>query len=143
MHLDRAQLRYQHFYRRKIKWFQLLYEFTKDQCQDCARTDCACKDTICANVEREAGKLGWTFAHTGHRLRFIGCQGCVVPPHLRETCTLYLCKPAMESGDFDNERFRRLKEISGRIEWTLMELEEVFGEAVRLHAKKSQFTFFG
>ncbi len=83
--------RYQTLYARKIKAYQWLYEFTRSQCQDCSRTDCACKDSICSHVEQQAALRGHHAQHTGHHLRFIGCEGCVIPPHLRETCTIYLC----------------------------------------------------
>src|SRR4051812_26970498 len=84
----------------KVKAYRWLYEFTMRACTDCALTDCACKDTICAHVEERARLRGVSFPHTGHRLRFIGCSGCVVPPHLRETCTIYLCERAQTAPGF-------------------------------------------
>lgn len=111
----------QRLLRHKIKAYRWLYEFTQGQCGDCARTDCACKDSICAHVEAHAGvKL----AHGTHpRLRFIGCGGCVVPPHMRETCTIYLCAPAQNAPGFQREKYERLKAICARIEEKLMRLD--------------------
>lgn len=116
--------RFEHLYQRKIRLFDALYRFTYDQCGDCAQTDCACKDAICQHVEEQAVKRGVKLEHTGHRLRFIGCQGCVVPPHLRETCTIYLCEKAQNKPSFNRERYEKLKRLCAKIEWRLMELEE-------------------
>ncbi len=115
MTLRTALLRHQ-----KIRAYRYLYEFTKSQCSDCAKTDCACKDTICAHVEAQIRGNGLHVPTTGARLRFLGCDGCVVPPHLRETCTIYLCEPAQNRADFPAEKYRRLKEICFRIEEKLM-----------------------
>ncbi len=131
LRLEKARAKYHRLYRRKIQWFRVIYLFTNQECTDCARTDCACKDSICSHVQTEARKLGHEFASTGHRLRFIGGQGCIVPPHLRETCTLYLCQAAMAKPDFDRQKFDRLKAIAGRIEWSLMVLEDEFGRQLR------------
>ena len=110
-------------YRRKIKAYRWLYEFTRSQCQDCARTDCACKDTICSHVQTQAKAMGVDLKPTGHRLRFIGCGGCIVAPHLRETCTIYLCEKAQSRPDFERERYERLKSLCAKIEMKLMESE--------------------
>jgi hypothetical protein len=115
---------YAHLYRRKIKLYQRLYEFTQSQCSACEESNCACKDKICAHVESQARKRGHRFGHTGHELRFIGCAGCVVPPHLRETCTIYLCEPAQAKSGFKKETYEKLKRLCERIDWRLMELEE-------------------
>lgn len=109
--------------RHKVKAYRWLYEFTAQACTDCAATDCACKDTICAHVEAQAKRGGFKLEHTGHRLRFIGCHGCVVPPHQRETCTIYLCKPAQEKPDFQKSRYMKLKQLCANIEEKLMSLE--------------------
>lgn len=111
-------------YQRKIRLFDELYRFTFNQCGECVQTNCACKDAICQHVEEQALKRGVKLARTGHALRFIGCRGCVVPPHLRETCTIYLCEKAQNKPDFDRKRYEKLKRICGKIEWRLMEREE-------------------
>src|SRR4051812_9330203 len=108
---------------RKVRFFNELYKFTYNQCGDCAETDCACKDIICQHVEEQAHKKGIHLERTGHRLRFIGCKGCVVPPHLRETCTIYLCEKAQAKPTFDKARYEKLKRICAKIEWRLMSLE--------------------
>lgn len=110
-------------YRRKISAYRHLYEFTRDACGDCARTDCACKDSICAHVQTQASARGELLPTPGTKLRFLGCQGCVVPPHLRETCTIYLCEPARTRPGFDRERYERLKRLCSQIDWRLLELE--------------------
>ncbi len=115
--------RYNELYKRKIRAYRWLYEFTRSQCQDCSRTDCACKDTICSHVEVQARAQGFAAAHTGHRLRFIGCGGCIVPPHLRETCTIYLCGPALSAPGFERARYVRLTRLCAQIDAKLMELE--------------------
>ena len=114
--------RFYSLYQRKIKAYRWLYEFTRTQCSDCSRTDCACKDSICAHVEKQAKAQGFESAHTGHRLRFIGCDGCVIPPHLRETCTIYLCEPAQKAPGFEAAKYERLKRLCAKIDLQLMEL---------------------
>jgi len=104
----------------KVRAYRLLYEFTKSQCNDCALTDCACKDSICSHVEAQAKTSGVELKTTGHRLRFLGCNGCVVPPHMRETCTIYLCEPAQKKPSFQTEKYERLKNICAKIEEKLM-----------------------
>lgn len=107
--------------KRKIQIYNELYRFTSSHCTDCERSGCACKDTICAHVELINLKRGVKIERTNHELRFIGCKGCVVPPHLRETCTLYLCEKSQKRADFDRARYEKLIRISAQIEWRLME----------------------
>jgi hypothetical protein len=115
-------IRHQILQRHKVKAYRWLYEFTAKACTDCASTDCACKNTICQHVEAQARLNGVRLERTGHRLQFIGCNGCVVPPHLRETCTIYLCKPAQEKPDFQRARYEKLKKLCSNIEEKLMNL---------------------
>lgn len=109
--------------RQKIRAYRWLYEFTQNQCGDCAQTDCACKDSICAHVESQALQQGVKLERTNHRLRFIGCNGCVVQPHMRETCTIYLCEKAQSRSDFQKEKYERLKSICAKLEEKLMAQE--------------------
>lgn len=110
--------------RLKAKAYRRLYDFTAVQCTSCAETGCACKDTICRHVQEQARARGVELAPTGHALRFIGCQGCVVPPHLRETCTIYLCEKAQKRDGFPRRHYERLKQLCARLEEKLMLLEE-------------------
>lgn len=104
----------------KVRAYRMLYEFTKSVCGDCSQTDCACKDSICAHVQAQARASGTEIPETGKHLRFLGCNGCVVPPHMRETCTIYLCEPAKARPEFDSATYERLKAICFRIEEKLM-----------------------
>lgn len=117
-------LRLEILQKQKVRAYRKLYEFTKSQCHDCSKTDCACKDTICAHVEKQANQQGIKLTRTSHKLRFIGCQGCVVAPHLRETCTIYLCEPAQTRSDFPMQIYERLKNICAKIEYKIMEARE-------------------
>ncbi len=108
--------------KQKVRAYRRLYEFTKSQCGDCSRTDCACKDSICAHVQNQARLNGVELPTTDHRLRFIGCNGCVVAPHLRETCTIYLCEPAQKRADFPRATYQRLKDICAGLEEKIMNL---------------------
>lgn len=119
--------RYYHLYERKKKVYRWLYEFTFGQCGLCVESGCACKDSICQHVEEQARKRGVDLVRVGQRLRFIGEKGCSVAPHLRETCTIYLCQKAQSQPQFDRERYQRLKDICDRIEWSLMEIEDQIG----------------
>lgn len=105
---------------RKKRILEEIFRFTTSQCGDCERTGCACKDTICQHVEEVNLKRGVTIERRSHTLRFIGCQGCVVPPHLRETCTIYLCDKARAKPDFDRDRYEKLMRICSQIEWRIM-----------------------
>ncbi len=113
-------LKSQILFKQKIRAYRRLYEFTKSACGDCARTDCACKDSICSHVQTQARLSGIEIPETGKRLRFLGCDGCVVPPHLRETCTIYLCEPAQNHPKFAKQKYDRLKNICAKIDEKLM-----------------------
>lgn len=121
---------YQHLYSRKVKAFRYLYEFTFNACGACVDSGCACKDRICQHVQERANERGIELKTTGHRLRFIGEKGCVVAPHLRETCTSYLCGPAQNKTGFDHVRYKKIRRICDRIEWRLMELEDAYGRDI-------------
>lgn len=121
---EQAASRYRRLYRWKVKLYKELYLFTNGQCGFCVSSGCACKDRICLHVEEQAKRRGHTFAHTGHALRFIGTQGCIIPPHLRETCTIYLCDKAQTKPGFDQTKYKRLKDLCSKVDWSLMELEE-------------------
>lgn len=110
-----------HLSKRKKQIFDEIYRFTASQCSDCEQTGCACKDSICAHVESVNLSRGIKIKHGPHKLRFIGCNGCKVPPHQRETCTLYLCDKAKQSPNFDRTRYEKLMRISSKIEWRLMQ----------------------
>ena len=117
--------------RRKAILYRAMYDFTQSQCTSCSQSGCACKDTICAHVEEQNRREGRTFPHGTQPLRFIGCRGCVVPPHQRETCTIYLCAKAQDDPAFRRERYEELKALIARVEWRLMELEDGRGTVAR------------
>ncbi len=132
MPLDASAVkRYRHLYQRKIRFYRELYEFTFNQCGYCVESGCACKDRICQHVEEQAATYDVKLERTKHPLRFIGERGCVVPPHLRETCTIYLCQKAQDKPAFDSSRFEKLKRICATIDWRLMELEDQHGLILR------------
>lgn len=110
--------------RRKERVYKMMYEFTYSSCGACVESNCACKDRICQHVEEQAAKRGHRFERQAHPIRFIGPKGCVVPPHLRETCTLFLCGKAREKSTFDRERYARLLGVCEKIEWQLMEIDD-------------------
>ncbi len=116
--------KWKHHYHRKIQLFEKLYQFTKDQCGFCVESGCACKDNICKHVQEQALKRGVQLKPTGHALRFIGPGGCIVAPHLRETCTIYLCESAQKKPHFDDRQYRKIKRVCERVELKLMELED-------------------
>lgn len=115
--------RYKNLYKRKVRAYQWLYDFTA-QCDQCAVSGCACKDSICAHVQEQNKKAGVELKTGQNRLRFIGESGCMVPPHLRETCTFYLCDYAQKKTGFDSKLYERLKNLCQKIDWKLMVLEE-------------------
>ena len=120
--------RYRSLWSRKERLYRALYEFTYGSCGACVESGCACKDRICQHVEEQARKRGFEFRKGTHPvLRFIGERGCVVPPHLRETCTIFLCAKAQEKPSFERKSYARLKSLCERVDWKLMELEEAHG----------------
>jgi hypothetical protein len=119
-----AQTRYRTLWRRKESAYSWLYEFTFGSCGACVSSGCACKDRICQHVAEQAEKKGITFQRQNHPIRFIGASGCVIPAHLRETCTTYLCEKAQGAGEFNRTRYARLKTLCHQLDWKLMELEE-------------------
>ena len=106
--------------KRKKQLYDEIYRFTASQCGDCEQSGCACKDSICAHVEKVNRERGVLIQHGSHALRFIGCNGCLVPPHLRETCTLYLCEKAKQNPNFDRRRYEKLMRLSAKLEWRIM-----------------------
>lgn len=132
-----AEQLYANLYRRKIHFYRELYEFTFNQCGYCVESGCACKDRICQHVEEQASTYNVDLKpkRTDHALRFIGPKGCVVQPHLRETCTIYLCQKAQIKPGFATDRFEKLKRICAKIDWRLMELEETHGLSLRKSLK--------
>jgi hypothetical protein len=118
---------YRRLYERKIRAFRHLYEFTFHQCGACVESGCACKDRICQHVEERALEKGVKLQRSTHKLRFIGEKGCVVEPHLRETCTIYLCGPAQTRKGFATETYVKIRRICDRLDWRLMEIEEKYG----------------
>jgi hypothetical protein len=116
--------RYKSLWERKRKAYRWLYEFTFGACGFCVSSGCACKDRICQHVAEQADKVGLSFSTGTKAVRFIGENGCVIPPHLRETCTTYLCDKAQKGSDFDRDRYARLKKLCHDLDWKLMELED-------------------
>jgi hypothetical protein len=119
---ERTSERFDQLYLRKIKLYKWLYDFTNQNCSICAQSGCACKDSICQHVEEQAAAAGTLLKRTTHRLRFIGVQGCIVPPHLRETCTIYLCESALKASGFPSLRYEKLKRLCQHNDFKLMEL---------------------
>ncbi len=116
-------------WRRKEVLYKKLYDFTFGACGACVESGCACKDRICQHVQEQAARRGVELKPTGHRLRFIGEKadgsiGCTVAPHLRETCTIYVCGPATTRTGFDTATYTRIKELCAKVDWQIMELEE-------------------
>ena len=127
---NEAKARYRTLWKRKKILYRGLFDFTFGQCGFCVQSGCACKDRICQHVEEQAGKRGFKLERVKSPktpLRFIGDKGCVVEPHLRETCTIYLCEKAQGKPGFDSHRYSRLKDLCQINDWEILELEEEFG----------------
>jgi hypothetical protein len=108
--------------KKKKQFYELLYKFTQDKCDLCASTGCKCTDRICAHVESNCLKNNLKFEHQKHKLRFIGAQGCIIPPEHRETCTIYLCDYAQNKPGFDSKTYEKLKRICQKIDWRILNL---------------------
>ena len=65
-----------------IDLFQQMYELTEPECRlTCRCPQSCCSPEYCDMADDFAKENGTTITPTGHRLKFMGPKGCIVPPH--------------------------------------------------------------
>lgn len=69
-----------------------MYEMTNKECGKCRAPYSCCSPEYCEQADDYSQEHGVILQRTGHlKLPFMGPNGCIVPPHLRPTCTVYTC----------------------------------------------------
>jgi hypothetical protein len=70
-----------------------MYELTLSECKRCRVPLSCCSQLYCSLAEEWAAEFGITLEGTDYHpnLKFMGPDGCTVPPHLRPSCTLHTC----------------------------------------------------
>ena len=77
-----------------IKLWKDMYDLTYNKCKEtCNNLGSCCSEEYCLMAEKFAEENGIILEHIkGGKLPFLGPNGCIVPPHLRQLCTLHQCK---------------------------------------------------
>jgi hypothetical protein len=74
------------------KLYKEMYELTEPECsKSCRIPRSCCYPQACEMATDRAAEFGVTLVPTGHRITYMGENGCVVPPYLRPLCTLHTC----------------------------------------------------
>jgi hypothetical protein len=77
---------------RLVKLYQEMHELTLPECKSCRVPLSCCDSMYCLMAEELAAEFGITLEATDHpTLKFMGSNGCTVPPYLRSSCTLHTC----------------------------------------------------
>ena len=75
-----------------VELYQQMYEMTLPECKSCRVPLSCCDEMYCRLAEDWAAEFGVKLEPTGHpTLKFMGQNGCTVPPHFRPNCTLHTC----------------------------------------------------
>lgn len=77
-----------------ISLYRQMADLTLPECRHTCRAPLSCcSPEYCAAAEERAKSWGVSLEPTGHeRLPFMGEEGCIVPPHLRPSCTIHTCQ---------------------------------------------------
>lgn len=69
-------------------------EMTLEKCRRiCHNLGSCCEAAYCEIAEEQAKVVGVVLQRTGNKVPFLDAEGkCVVPPHLRQLCSLHQCK---------------------------------------------------
>ena len=75
-----------------IKLYKDMSELTLAECRQCRRPLSCCDPMYCDFAEDLAKERGVTLERVNEGpLKFMGPNGCTVPPHLRPLCTFHTC----------------------------------------------------
>jgi hypothetical protein len=107
---------------------------------------CCCDDRICMHIERINKARNISIDHAngknflGQTLRFLGPNGCVVPPEYRELCTHYICNHAL--GKVENVKEKKAWEDKKGELGKVQEEIEVITEELNSKFEKNYFSLF-
>ncbi len=102
--------------------YEEIAELTRPKCLgECPEPGRCCTPAYCDLAELRAKEYGRAFPYQGHpTLKFLGEQGCVVPPYLRPLCAVHVCEIHLLNGDAYSEEYFEIRE-------EVCELEEELG----------------
>ena len=85
--------------------------FTRPFCmRQCGRGTC-CAARYCDLAEHRAAEFGVRLPHQAHdTLKFMGAEGCVVPPYLRPLCAVHVCEYELHQNPGFERAYRSLRE---------------------------------
>lgn len=78
----------------EIKLFQEMYELTNPKCGQCRIPYSCCSSEYCEAAKvytSEKYGIDLSDRTTGHKVPFMGPNGCVLEPHFRPLCTVHTC----------------------------------------------------
>jgi hypothetical protein len=110
--------------------YQAMANHTAPECANTCRIPRSCCAHEYCTMAEEGSKEQWGIdlspLRTDHpKLPYMGPNGCVVPPHLRSTCTLHTCQVngiGFKPGDIPwSERYfelrRQIEDLESEITW--------------------------
>lgn len=76
-----------------VELYQLMADHTAPECaKNCRKPHTCCDDSYCGMAQAYAKLRGVELEPIeGSKIRFLGPNGCIVPPNLRPICTLHTC----------------------------------------------------
>ncbi len=101
----------------RVSLYRQIYELTNGHCGCTGEYGC-CAPEHCEKARAFALRHhGIELQDTGHRIPFMGPQGCTIPPELRPVCTLHVCHLYAAKAEFpgDPERTARYFELRNRV----------------------------
>lgn len=106
-----------------IDSFAAVADHSKQKCGQCINPFGCCRPEHCEETKRFALEMfGIELEETGHEsIPFLGPDGCVVAPHLRPLCSVYVCEIHLMADNDWTEKYWILREdASEAIEEVLM-----------------------
>jgi len=101
-----------------ISLFQQLADLTAPKCRECRAPMSCCSSEYCEMALILAKEAETPLEPTGHpRLKLMGPNGCVAPPHLRPLCTFHLCSINNNGYDKDAEFTKQYFELRKQAEY--------------------------
>ncbi len=85
--------------------------FTRPFCmRQCGRGIC-CAPRYCDLAERRAAEFGLSLPRQAHpSLKYMGEEGCIVPPYLRPLCAVHVCEYELHLNPGFGRGYRSLRE---------------------------------
>ncbi len=101
-----------------IEKYRAIAELTQPRCMGgCPEPGGCCRPQYCLLAETRARQFGKTLPPQNHpTLRYMGPEGCVVPPHLRPLCAVHVCEFHVRQDAAFGEEYLALREAVCRLE---------------------------